>query len=184
MGYTVPTTEPATLRAGDTWQWTRGDLSDYPSDTWTLTYYFRNATSHFNVVATADGSGYAVSVALATTAAIVPGGYDWAAFVTDGTDRYQVGSGRTEVLPDLAGAVPYDGRSFARRMLDAIESLLLGRATTDQIDLLTSTLGDRSITRDREQLQRMREKYKADVSREEMAVQGVDARRVLIRYGT
>jgi len=55
MAYTVPNTEPAALRSGDTWQWTR-DLGDYPADAWTLTYYFRNATAHFDIVATADGT--------------------------------------------------------------------------------------------------------------------------------
>ena len=51
MAASIPTTEPTSLRAGNTWQWRREDLSDYPASTWTLTYHFRNRTSHFDVVA-------------------------------------------------------------------------------------------------------------------------------------
>ena len=68
MTATIPTTEPTELRVGDTWQWKREDLSsDYPATSWTLTYYFRNATAYFNVVATADGVHFEVTVAKATT---------------------------------------------------------------------------------------------------------------------
>ena len=66
----IPTSEPDSLRIGDTWQWRREDLFDYPASAWTLIYYFRNATSHFDVTASADGSYFAVTVAKATTAAL------------------------------------------------------------------------------------------------------------------
>lgn len=179
MGYTVPTTEPNSLRAGDTWQWTRENLSDYPATTWTLTYYFRNATSHFNVVATADGSTFAVSVAMATTADRVPGWYDWTAFVSDGTERYQVGAGRLEVLPDLANAVPYDGRTFARRMLDYIEAALEERASTDQLDLITAQLENRSLTRDKAGMLSLRDRFRAEVAVEDRTRRGIRSNRIL-----
>ena len=38
MGFEIPNTEPATLRVGDTWKWTK-DLPDFlPADTWALKY--------------------------------------------------------------------------------------------------------------------------------------------------
>lgn len=179
MAYTVPTTEPAALRSGDTWQWNR-DLGDYPADVWTLTYYFRNAASNFDIIATADGTAYAVSVAMSTTAGYTAGWYDWTAFVSNGTERYQVGSGRLEVQPNLAAAAPYDGRGFARKMVDAIEAALLNRATSDQLDLISSAQGDRSITRDKDRLQVMLEKYRAEASREENP--GRNSRRLLVAF--
>ena len=162
----IPTTEPTSLRAGDTWAWTRS-LADYPASAWTLTYYFRNATAHFDVVATADGDDFAVAVAKATTAALVPGDYDWTAFVASVTERHQVGMGRAAVLPDITNAYPHDGRSFARRMLDAIEAALESRAGTDQLDLVNATLDSRSIQRDKAGLITLRSQFKAEVAREE-----------------
>lgn len=183
MAYTVPTTEPAALRSGDTWQWTR-DLGDYPADAWTLTYYFRNATAHFDVVATADGTGYAVSVAKATTAVLVPGWYDWTAFVSSATERYQVGTGRTEVLPDLAAAAPHDARSFARRMLDYIEAALESRASSDQLDLVNAQLDTRSISRDKAGLLTLRSQFRNEVSREEQVRTGKYKTRILARFAS
>ena len=182
MGYTVPTTEPASLRCGDTWQWRREDLSDYPAGTWTLNYYFRNATSHFDIAATADGSAYAVSVALATTAGYVPGWYDWTAFVTDGTERYQIAAGRTEVLPDLATAKPYDGRSFARRMLDYIEAALENRASGDQLDLIDAQLADRRMVRDRAGLIALRSQFELEVKRQDQVRTGTYKTRIVARF--
>lgn len=183
MAFTVPTTEPASLRAGDTWAWTRGDLSDYPASTWTLTYYFRNATSHFNVSATADGDSFAVEVLPATTAAIVPGWYEWFAFVSDGTDRHQVATGRSEVLQDVTNAVPFDGRSWARRMLDYVEAALESRASTDQLDLVMAQLDQRTLTRDKGGLITLRSMLQADVRREEQATTGYKGGRLLVRFG-
>ena len=164
MGYTVPTTEPIALRAGDTWQWRREDLSDYPASVWTLTYYFRNAASYFNVIAAADGDSFAVSVTAAVTAAYTPGAYDWYALVTDGTERYQVDTGRAEISTDISAAAAYDGRTWARRMLDSVEAALEGRATSGELDLISATQEQRGITRDRAGLITLRSQLLREVA--------------------
>lgn len=181
MAYTVPTTEPTKLRAGDTWQWTRENLADYPASVWTLTYYFRNATAKFDIVATADGDAFAVSVAKASTGK-TPGWYDWVAMVDDGTERYEVGTGRIEILPNLAADVVYDARSFARQMLDSIEAALVSRASTDQLDLITAALDGRSLTRDRAGMIALRSQFQNEVSREEQARTGKYKTRILARF--
>jgi hypothetical protein len=181
MAYTPPNTEPTQLRAGDTWAWTRS-LPDYPASAWTLTYHFRNSTSYFDVVAAADGDDYAVSVATATTSGHAPGWYDWIAFVADADERYQVGSGRLEVLQDVAASVPYDGRSFARRMLDYIEAALENRASTDQLDLVNATMDARSIQRDRAGLLTLRSQFQNEVGREEQVRTGKYKTRILARF--
>ena len=168
MAQTIPTTEPTTLRAGDTWQWRREDLaSDFPATTWTLTYYFRNATGKFDVSASADGSSFAVSVAKATTAALPPGDWDWLAVVESASERFEADAGRLTIQPNLATSAPYDGRSFARRMLEAIEAALESRATTDQLDLLDSAMGDRSLSRDKGALIALRTQFRAEVQAED-----------------
>jgi hypothetical protein len=161
----IPNTEPTSLRAGDTWAWTR-TLSDYPASAWTLTYYFRNATAKFDIAASADGDSYSVTVAKASSGKI-PGWYDWIAFVESATERHQVGAGRTQVLANLAADTVHDGRTFARRMLDAIESALESRATGDQLDMIGAATGDRNISRDKDRLMMMRTQFKLEVRAEE-----------------
>jgi hypothetical protein len=55
-------------------------------------------------VAAASGTSHLATVLPATSAAIAPGRYQWDAAVTDGTDRYSVGTGTLTVAPDLGAA--------------------------------------------------------------------------------
>jgi hypothetical protein len=161
----IATTEPTSLRAGDTWAWSR-QLADYPATAWTLTYYFRNATAYFDIVATANGSDYAISVAKASTGKTA-GWYDWTAFVESATERHQVDAGRCQILPNVSAAAVSDGRTFARRMLDAIEAALESRATGDQLDLISAGTGDRNIGRDKDRLMQIRTQFRLEVRAEE-----------------
>ena len=124
----IQTNEPSSLRAGDTWKWTR-TLDDYPAGTWTLKYRFKNATSYFEIVAGTSGTDHSVSVAAATTAAYPAGSYTWMAWVEGGSsEKYTVDTGTLEVDPDYrASTAAYDGRSHARKMLDALEAWLEAR---------------------------------------------------------
>ena len=163
----IATNEPTALRAGDTWAWRRDDLSDYPAPTWTLKYYFRNASAKFAVTAAADGSAHAVTVAMATTAVYAAGHYDWIAVAESATERYEVDSGRLQVLPNLATDAVYDARTFARKMLEYIEAALLSRATSDQLDLVNAALADRSIARDKAGLMTLRAQFRQEVAAED-----------------
>lgn len=179
MALRVPTIEPTALRVGDTWAWCRDNLADFPAPTWTLTYYFRNATAKFDIVATANGAAHAVSVSATASAGKTAGWYDWIAFVGNGTERYQVDSGRIELLPNLALDAVHDGRTFARRMLDSIEAALESRASTDQLDMISAQLDTRGLTRDRLGMITLRDKFTAEVAREERARRGVNSSRIL-----
>jgi hypothetical protein len=125
----VPTREPLAIIAGDSVTWKRTDLSDYPSPTWVLTYEARAPVSLGTIALTAaqDGSTthFLVTADAATTAVYPAGVYAWAAYVTNGGDRYQVSTGSWDVQPNLAAqAAGYDGRSFARYMLDEVEAAM------------------------------------------------------------
>lgn len=183
MAATIPTTEPLSARQGDTWQWRREDLSDYPASAWTLKYYFRNAAAYFDVTATADGDYFAVSVAKATTAGYTAGDYDWIAVVESATERFQVDEGRFELKPNLSAAAAFDGRSFARTLLDAVEAALSAKATAGQLDLAKAALADRSMEYSTTALMTLRSQLTSEVRREEAAQNGIDARRVLVRFG-
>lgn len=136
---------PDTFVAGDTWRFTRS-FGDYPAPTWVVTYYFENATGSFSSLAVASGASQAVTIASATTAVILPGKYKWfARAVSAGiTETIPKEEGWLTVEPDIAATGTRDHRSDARKMLDAINATLLGRATDDQ---LAMAINGRSIQR-------------------------------------
>lgn len=132
---TVPTTEPNNLRVGDLWTWLKS-LADYPANAgWTLAYTLINATKKITITASASGADHLVSVAAATTAGYTAGSYSWMARVTKATEIYTIDEGTIEVLPDLAAATLYDGRSHAQIMVEAIEAAIEGRASALQLKM-------------------------------------------------
>jgi hypothetical protein len=187
MTISIPSNEPAEIRIGDTWQWGREDLADFPAPTWTLTYYFRNATHYFDVVAAAAGSNHAVTVAKATTATRVAGAYSWIAVATSATERREVDRGSITLLPDFAAAAVLDSRTFARKLLDSVEAALLGRATAGEIDVIEKTLADRGLKRSEGTLIALRSQLVAEVKREENAEamrNGLQSKtRLMVRFG-
>ena len=182
----IATSEPDELRVGDTWQWTREDLaSDYPATSWTLTYYFRNATHYFDVTASADGNFFDVTVAKATTATKVAGDYSWVAVVTSATERFEVDRGAITLLPDYSAAAVLDGRSFAAKLLAAVETELIARGTSGQLDLVNAALADRNLTRSAGGLIALRSQLVAEVKREQAAEamrNGESRNRLLVRF--
>lgn len=165
MARTIPTTEPASVRAGDSWQWTK-TLSDFPASTWTLTYTLFSSTDVLSVSASADGADHSVDVAPATTGAYTAGWYDWIAQVTDGTDTHTVGKGRINVLPDVASASTYDGRSHARKMLDYLTAIIEGRASDETISVVRASSPGVDVTY-KPDLEKLRAKYAAAVRTED-----------------
>lgn len=166
--------EPTTIRAGDSLYWTAGPykLPDgttaTPDGGWTLTYRLYSSDGTAQVAADAlDGTRWAVSVPAATTAAWATGVWRWTAQVSAGTDRYTVAEGTWTVTPDPATAGPTDARSHARRVLDAIEAVIEGRASQDQMAYqIAGRRLDRTPLPD---LLLLRDRYRAEVLREEQA---------------
>ena len=168
MTAAIATQVPATLIAGDTWKWTR-DLTDYPAGTWTLAYYFENSSATFTVTATASGTTHSVTVAAATTAPYRAGRYRWYARANSGAEYYTVANefGWMDVLADPAAAGKFDRRSHARKVLDAVEATIEGRATSDQ---LAMSIAGRSISRTPiTELITLRDKYRWEVMAEQDA---------------
>ena len=128
----IPDYEPASLRDGDTWKWTR-TLPDYPAGTWTLKYRFKNATgaTGFEIVATNVATVHTVNVPAATTVGYTAGAYTWVAWVEGGSSEvYTIGQGSMQLLPDYrsgAASAALDDRTHARKMLTAIEAWLESR---------------------------------------------------------
>ena len=119
MATTTPTTEPASVTAGDTITWQKS-LADFPAGTYTLKYRLLNAAGKIDITATASGTDYLVSVSSTTSATYTAGDYDYLAWVEKSGERYSVGSGRITVLPNLAALNTYDGRSDARQIYELL----------------------------------------------------------------
>lgn len=183
MSATIPYGEPARLIAGDTAKWLKA-LPDYPAgDGWVLTYSLVNSLQRISFSATASGDEHLVTVAASTTAAWVAGAYTWRAQVALAGEVFTVGSGSITVAPSFATAK--DGRTQARRMLDAVEATLEGRASSDVEQLMISGRSVKHLPV--ADLLTLRDRLRLDVAREEAAERaaaGLPARgRVMVRFG-
>jgi hypothetical protein len=143
----IQTFEPSTITAGETLQWTK-ELEDYPaSEGWALKYYFRGVGAGFDVTATADGDAFSIIVSATTTATMTPGLYYWQSEVSLSGEKRIVDSGQVEVkagLAAIATSATYDGRSNAKKILDAIDAMIAAKATKDQQEY---TIGNRMLKR-------------------------------------
>jgi hypothetical protein len=183
MAAPIPEKEPQVIVSGSTVSWTK-DLSDYrPDDGWTLTYALTISGAKIAITASDNGDGrHAVTVAASVTALWGAGRYSWQSYVTKDTERYSIGSGLVEIKPNLAAQTGgYDARTHARKMLDAIEAALEGRASADQLHVLRVTLGERDIQYNPEVLLPLRDRYRAEVAGEEAAAGLGMSGRVLVR---
>lgn len=146
----VPSGEPAKHVAGDTLKFTRY-LADYlPADSWVLSYALVKDGEQIEFSATDNGDGsHLVNVAAATTAAWSTGEYRWQAVVTKSAERYTVGTGRIEIVADYAAAAAgLDDRAHVKKVLDAIQATIEGKATVDQSNYSISVGGSsRSLSR-------------------------------------
>jgi hypothetical protein len=121
----IATSEPTTITAGDTLQWTKA-LPDYaPADGWTLHYALDYGTTHIGITAGTSGTSHFVNVAAAITADYTPGSYVWTSYVTNtGGDRFTVERGSLTIFSNPASAA---SASHAERTLALIEAALEGR---------------------------------------------------------
>ena len=135
----IPSGEPTVVRAGDTWKWTKAVDGYTPAAGWALKYDFHDASSsagtgtllQFTATPNAAGTGWDITVAMATTAPLLSGNWKWRAYVDNGTEKYTVDAGVLFVEPNLATAAAGSQQSQNEKMLAAIQSVLAGRATND-----------------------------------------------------
>jgi hypothetical protein len=116
---TTPTTEPASVTAGDTITWQR-TLADYPATTYTLKYRLINAAGKIDITAAASGTDHLVSVSSTTSASWTAGTYAYQAWVEKTGERVTIGSGTMVVSPNLAALTSYDARSDAAKIVDQL----------------------------------------------------------------
>lgn len=183
----TPTQIPAQLTAGDTARWQRSH-ADYPASAgWGLTYYLVKSGTRISFSSSASGDDHLVNVAAATTAGWTAGSYDYQECAVNGAQRYTLAAGRITILPDFAGtgaASGLDARSHARKTLDVIEAWLENRANwAAEFSIAGRQVRHIPVN----ELLMLRDRYRADVRREEQAArvaQGLPAgNRILTRFG-
>lgn len=165
----IPTDIPATLTAGDTWQWTKY-VTDYSAaDGWTLTYALRGA-SVVNVTATTDvdGAGFAVTVAATDTASVVAGVYQYLARVTLAGVVHTVDSGSVVILPNVATATAGTLQSHGEKMIALLKSEIQARIDGTGTGHTGYTIDGRSIEKfSLTELYTLLNRYRAELAREQ-----------------
>lgn len=138
--------EPSAIYAGDTINWLLS-LADYPATGgWTLHYNAVSAAGRFELIGSASGANHLISANSASTGTFPPGDYSLTKYVShaDGS-RVTLAELSLTVKANLAAkTVAFDTRGHAKKVLDAIEAVLEGRATTDQEEI---TINGKSIKR-------------------------------------
>lgn len=161
---------PSSFSVGDTLKATISD-SRYPaSEGWALTFAIANGSAAKTASAAASGNDYDLTVAGSVTGTWAAGTYTYTLAVTKGAERYTLATGPITLLPNLAAGTPIDGRSHARKMLDAIEAYLENQATGSQIDIIESAIDMRRVKREgKGELIKLRDRYRAEVNAEDQA---------------
>jgi len=174
--------EPTEIMIGDTITWVRRSVQAVEmndngvlettdikaSDGWTLKYVAVGKLGIISITASADDDNaddFKFTASAATTGAYTAGDYQWQLVATLTTTRYTIATGIVTVLDNIAGrSALYDNRSHAKKVLDAIEAVIEGRASQDQMGY---TIAGRSLSRTPLQdLMRLRAMYKAEYDSE------------------
>ena len=125
---------PSRFSAGDSLSWRWSDHR-FPASDWTLQYVLLKAGKKIAIDAVADGTDHLVELPNSTTADYESGEYRWKAHVSnDDGERYEVDSGSVEITEDYASQTRgMDARSHVKKVLDALEASIEGRASKTQM---------------------------------------------------
>lgn len=174
---------PPIINAGDSVSWldaafsTPGTGAPVDSSGYSLSYALRGpvTTGGIDVAATPSGTGWAMALSPAQTAALNTGvaalTWSWQATVTKSGLRLTAGTGTLRVRPNLAAlsaSTTFDGRSQAEQILAAVEAEVFARINGGAT--LEYTIGSRSLKKEPiTALMDLRAKYRLIVSREKRA---------------
>lgn len=173
---------PKVMVAGDRVEWKDSNLDIAKTLTWAI----RGATI-LDLTATVDGSEFVTAIAPNQSATLTEGEYYYQAFLTDiNGDRQTIEAGQITVVVNLATAsLPYDGRSTAKQMLDAVETAIktiLEGGAVQSYSIKGRNLAKMPMT----ELVTLRSQLKAEVARENAAATiatGLgDPKRMFVRF--
>lgn len=181
---------PSTITAGDKVTWTE-TLTDYPATSWSLAVELRSKDRPpVTIAATPSGADFSITILPATSALWKSGIYSWQAYVYTGTppnftDKRTIERGTIEILPNLTiFSASDDPRSHVKKVLDALEAVIEGKASSDQ---LSYSIAGRSISKmSPTEILQWRDLYKAEYRNElnaENIAKGVSSsKRIGVRF--
>jgi len=183
MTLPVPTAIPSALHAGSTVTWTRTVASDYSNDSgYDLRYDLVNAEGQIQIASTTQsGVTFTFAITQAVSQTWASGVYGWHLWAVKSGEQHLVDAGTLEIRPDVGAASSgLDTRSHVKKTLDALETLIQGRALTDadSYSIAGRSLSKMSI----ESLLSWRDKYKAFYRQEldaEKVARGLDGSNVI-----
>jgi hypothetical protein len=167
------TQEPTEIVQGTVYSWSRA-FGDYDA-TYTLTYEIRGLSSTLTLTGT-PGTGWAVAISAAQSAALVAGPYVWQAFASKATDRFVLDTGSLVVVADLAtSATAAIAQSSARKRLAVYQAM------AENVAYIKTLSPDQM-----EALERIMKSLQWDVKREEDAEKlkrgGYPTRKIFTRF--
>ena len=187
------TAVPAEITIGESVTWEK-DLCNYPADEWTVTYYFRGAGSGFDIAGTPSANDplvHAFAITPTQTGTMTAGRYDYQALAVKGSEKHVVDKRTITAIVSLAGittTTAYDSRTKAKKILDAIDTLMLDKTALDQQKYLIATgvpgfTSQREAERiDPEKLLALRKYYAAIVRSENRRKNGSPFRTISIQF--
>lgn len=153
---------PKSFTAGETIFWVFNSSKFSPKNGWRVIYILRSSKAAIDIEAKAEDDCHIVKLSSEETINYVPALYCYQCFAKNEESKKQklVETGYIEIKPNLANLDNYDGRSHVKKTLDALESVLEGKATRDQ---LSYSIAGRSISRmNPSEILQWRDKYRAE----------------------
>jgi len=160
---------------------TQGDSVDlsyynenYSPDDWTLKASIRGYSS-FDITFQNDGNGgFFYKITPAESSSFNPGFYSYSVYLYNAEDKRTIESGPLEIAIDISAITdPIDTRSHAKKVIDAVESVIEGMANTDAKQMM---IDGRQLTRfSHSELLRLRAKYKLEYESELSKSGGIKA---------
>lgn len=172
---------PERITAGTTASFSLA-LTAFPAPDWSLRLIMRGPTA-IDLPSTPDGALHLFEAAASKTGEWESGAYWYSLRATNGGEVHEVETGTVYVDPDLASLpAGYDGRTHARKTLEAIEAVIEGRASKDQDSY---RINNRELRRTPvAQLLKLRGVYRREVAQESDARRGKTTlgRQILARF--
>lgn len=147
--------------------------SDYSSSEYDIEIHLRGyglepidiVEGSTGVTITPEGNGWTITVKADNTEDYSTGIYSYAIYAVKTDERYEMERGQVEVKANLVAlASTDDPRSHVKKVLDAIEAVIVGRATNDE---LSYSIAGRSLSLTPiADLLVLRDKYKWEYDRE------------------
>lgn len=168
----MDSTQPSTLRAGDSIRWYR-DLPDYPASAgWALRYRMLFPSGDpVEIETTGEGDRFQVDLSSEATGRFIAGKATLVAWVERDAERVTIDGQQIVILPDLTRVGEFDGRSENARALAQAKAALADYVASGRAHVQRYTIASREFWfRDVKDIKALIDHYEAEVAKEAAAL--------------